>query len=161
MATVHPQLKYIQEVTLYAKNLTRSMEFYMDTLGLFLMSYQKERQLVFRIGHGILQIFPANLEVDEKARDSHWGGGHLHVAFACAAGELETWRLRLDEEEVTIVSEQTWDNGKVSILFRDPDGHLIELMEEGTYDFGVPDMDAIHADPELTPPAGLEMEEGA
>jgi hypothetical protein len=44
---------------------------------------------------------------------------------------VETWKRRLDSEGVAIESIVIWPRGAQSIYFRDPDGHLVELITPG------------------------------
>jgi catechol 2,3-dioxygenase-like lactoylglutathione lyase family enzyme len=61
----------------------------------------------------------------------HDGSGHLHLAFSIAEEDVETWKRRLDSEGVAIESIVIWPRGAQSIYFRDPDGHLVELITPG------------------------------
>jgi catechol 2,3-dioxygenase-like lactoylglutathione lyase family enzyme len=63
----------------------------------------------------------------------HHGAGELHLALAIAADALEPWRAQLADQEVPVESEVTWPRGGVSLYFRDPDGHLLELATPGLW----------------------------
>ena len=58
----------------------------------------------------------------------HDGRGPLHVAFAITAEALPDWERRLGEQEIAIEGRTDWPRGGHSIYFRDPDGHLLELV---------------------------------
>ena len=61
----------------------------------------------------------------------HGGSGQLHLAFSIAAADLGPWRGRLEAEGVPVESEVSWPGGATSLYFRDPDGHLVELITPG------------------------------
>lgn len=59
------------------------------------------------------------------------GEGRSHFAFSIAAGEVDAWQTHLAKLGVKVESVVTWPTGAVSIYFRDPDDHLIELLTPG------------------------------
>jgi len=63
----------------------------------------------------------------------HDGSGPLHVAFAIDAGELEAWEARLDQLGIPVEGRMEWPRGGRSLYFRDPDGHLLELITPGVW----------------------------
>ena len=63
----------------------------------------------------------------------HDGSGQQHFAFAVAASDLPAWEQRLEQNGVDIESRVTWPRGGRSIYFRDPDGHLVELVTPGCW----------------------------
>ena len=58
----------------------------------------------------------------------------MHVAFSIAADELEDWQRHLQAKGVLLESRIEWPRGGVSIYFRDPDGHLLELATPGLWE---------------------------
>lgn len=58
----------------------------------------------------------------------HDGHGPLHVAFSIEDDALQTWIDRLAGEGVALESRMEWPLGGTSVYFRDPDGHLLELV---------------------------------
>jgi catechol 2,3-dioxygenase-like lactoylglutathione lyase family enzyme len=63
----------------------------------------------------------------------HDGDGPVHVAFSIAGDTLPAWEARLAELGVAIEGRTKWPRGGVSIYFRDPDGHLLELATPGLW----------------------------
>ena len=43
------------------------------------------------------------------------------------------WEARLGEFDVAIEGRTNWPRGGISIYFRDPDGHLLELATPGLW----------------------------
>jgi catechol 2,3-dioxygenase-like lactoylglutathione lyase family enzyme len=62
---------------------------------------------------------------------AHSGSGQTHFAFSIASADLEPWRRRLESEGVAVESIVDWPHGARSLSFRDPDGHLAELITPG------------------------------
>jgi catechol 2,3-dioxygenase-like lactoylglutathione lyase family enzyme len=63
----------------------------------------------------------------------HDGSGPLHVCFAVSSEDLPLWEARLAEHGVAIEGRVTWPPGGKSVYFRDPDGHMLEVMTPGTW----------------------------
>ena len=63
----------------------------------------------------------------------HDGRGTTHLGLAIAKSELAEWESRLAERGIAIESRVTWERGGESIYFRDPDGHLLELLTPGIW----------------------------
>jgi catechol 2,3-dioxygenase-like lactoylglutathione lyase family enzyme len=64
---------------------------------------------------------------------AHGASGQSHIGFSIPADSLPAWRARLEKQGVTIESSFTWPGGGVSLYFRDPDGHLLELLTPGVW----------------------------
>jgi catechol 2,3-dioxygenase-like lactoylglutathione lyase family enzyme len=65
---------------------------------------------------------------------SHDGSGPVHIGFGIPSESLPAWRTRLAEHGIAIESTITWPRGGTSIYFRDPDGHLLELVTPGIWE---------------------------
>jgi catechol 2,3-dioxygenase-like lactoylglutathione lyase family enzyme len=63
----------------------------------------------------------------------HDGDGELHIAFAISAAELPRWETWLAENRIAIEERKVWDRGGVSLYFRDPDRHLLEVATPGVW----------------------------
>jgi catechol 2,3-dioxygenase-like lactoylglutathione lyase family enzyme len=63
----------------------------------------------------------------------HDGSGQQHFAFSVPASDLPAWEQRLEQNGVAIESRMIWPRGGRSIYFRDPDGHLVELVTPGCW----------------------------
>ena len=64
---------------------------------------------------------------------SHDGRGPHHLGFGISATAYDSWRQYLREKGVKIESEAVWPKGSHSLYFRDPDGHLLELVTPGIW----------------------------
>jgi catechol 2,3-dioxygenase-like lactoylglutathione lyase family enzyme len=63
----------------------------------------------------------------------HDGRGPHHIGLAIAAADYDAWRDRLRARGIAIESEAAWERGGRSLYFRDPDGHLLELVTPGIW----------------------------
>ena len=89
-------------------------------------------------GTGVLLLFrkggtTETVQVPGGAIPGHDGSGQLHYAFAIPADGLDRWVAHLMESGVEIESRMSWPRGGVSLYFRDPDGHLVELATPGVW----------------------------
>lgn len=133
-----PRLNRIIETALYVDDLERARDFYEGKLGLdpvlktgTLFAYDVG-------GASILLLFQrgASLHTQSAANGSippHDGQGPLHIAFAIAAEEFDAWEAKLEALGITVEGRIEWDRGGKSLYFRDPDGHLLELMTPGIW----------------------------
>ena len=112
--------------------------FYEEVLGLTALTADA-RFLAFDVGgRNVLLVFTRGstletLHLPGGTIPPHDGNGQLHVAFAITAAELPAWEQRLGEHKVAIEGRTDWPRGGKSIYFRDPDGHLLELVTPGVW----------------------------
>ena len=64
---------------------------------------------------------------------AHGIHGRSHIGFAIPADSLDAWRQHLHDLSITIESQFTWPTGGISLYFRDPDGHLLEVLTPGVW----------------------------
>ena len=64
---------------------------------------------------------------------AHGSSGESHIGFSVPAESLPAWRARLAERGIPEESSFTWPTGGTSVYFRDPDGHLLELLTPGVW----------------------------
>jgi catechol 2,3-dioxygenase-like lactoylglutathione lyase family enzyme len=128
-----PKLAGVLETALYTDDLARARVFYEEVLGLTLLT-SDARFLAFDVGgRSVLLLFlrgstRETLQLPGGTIPPHDGNGPIHMAFAIAAAELPAWETRLGAQGVAIEGRTDWPRGGKSIYFRDPDGHLLELV---------------------------------
>jgi catechol 2,3-dioxygenase-like lactoylglutathione lyase family enzyme len=133
-----PPVAAVLETVLYVADLERAAAFYGETMGLPAL-HADTRMRAFDVGGcGVLLLFPRGgaLEPTETPGGvipPHDGRGPLHLAFAIAPDALEPWRERLRACGIALESSVRWPRGGVSLYFRDPDGHLVELATPGLW----------------------------
>lgn len=131
-------IKGIIETALYVTDLARATVFYRDVLGFELMNHD-DRFAAFSVaGRHVLLLFKQGASTEPVTIPGgtippHDGSGTSHVGFAVDAESLSKWRHRLVEHGVSIESTVDWTRGGTSLYFRDPDGHLLEILTPGVW----------------------------
>lgn len=127
-----PQLNSILESALYVTDVPRSVHFYESILGFRKIADFGPRGYAMQAAsQQVLLLFKqgASLTIPSP----HDGSGELHVAFSIPASELSNWESWLGANNIPIEEKHTWDRGGVSLYFRDPDRHLLELATPGVW----------------------------
>jgi catechol 2,3-dioxygenase-like lactoylglutathione lyase family enzyme len=126
----------IKETCLYVRDVERSARFYRDVMGLEPIAYLKDRLVFFRQGSGVLLFFNPEHSLAHKRGGipRHGSHGPQHVAFELPKARYASFKRRLRARKIRIMHELTWDSGRRSSYFRDPDGHLLEIIEEGHWE---------------------------
>ncbi len=132
------KLDRVIETSLYVDDLDRAAQFYEDVLGLTALTSDARFRAYDVGGKSVLLIFRRGFTLETVRMPGgtippHDGHGPLHIAFAVGADELADWEKRLGEHRVAIEGRTKWSRGGVSIYFRDPDGHLLELATPGLW----------------------------
>jgi catechol 2,3-dioxygenase-like lactoylglutathione lyase family enzyme len=130
------QIRQVMETCLYAKDLEINATFYQNVLGLERCSELDGRHVFFRCGEGMVLLFnPAATEQPINSIPTHGAYGPGHVAFSVSADELDNWKDRLENLNITIESEINWPQGGRSIYVRDPANNSVELVTPQTWKF--------------------------
>lgn len=134
-----PPIEGIVESILYVDDMARAVAFYRDELGLEPMIGDPARFQSFKAGvRQVLLLFKRGgtlqpTEVPGGIIPPHDGTGPYHIGFSVTAAAYDAWLARLRERGITIESETKWERGGRSLYFRDPDGHLLELITPGIW----------------------------
>ena len=134
-ASSRPQVNGILETSLYVEHPTQSVEFYRRVFGFELIdtdakeSISDETRLcAMRAGdRSVLLLFKKGASADTNAT------GAIHVAFGISRSELPAWEAWLSQQKITIELRKTWKYGGQALYFRDPDGHLLEVVTPGVW----------------------------
>jgi catechol 2,3-dioxygenase-like lactoylglutathione lyase family enzyme len=134
-----PRINGVIETILYVDDLPRAVAFYRDVLGLTPMLGDPVRFQSFDSGAGrVLLLFRRGGTLVPTSTPGgmippHDGSGPHHIGFAIDAASYAAWRERLMARGIAIESEGRWPRGGLSLYFRDPDGHLLELVTPGIW----------------------------
>jgi catechol 2,3-dioxygenase-like lactoylglutathione lyase family enzyme len=123
----------IKETCIYVTDLYRTKTFYSDLLGLPLISLVEGRHVFFRVGASVLLCFIAEQTLKEQELPPHGASGCIHFAFEAEGGEYEAALKKIQEAGIVILHMHVWKNGLRSFYFHDPDGNLVEVVEEGLW----------------------------
>ena len=127
-----PETRGILESSLYVSDVPTSVRFYEKIFGFRLISDFGGRGCAMEAGdRQVLLLFKkrGSLEIETP----HDGDGEMHIAFAITAAELPRWEAWLTENGLNIEERRGWERGGVSLYFRDPDRHLLELATPGVW----------------------------
>ena len=129
-----PRVNGIVETSLYVDDVARAAEFYQRIFGFPVIESTDKpvradtRLSALRAGdRSVLLLFKKGGTKDTDA------SGSIHVAFAVDRKQLLEWERWLTQQGVAIESRETWKYGGESVYFRDPDGHLLELVTPGVW----------------------------
>jgi catechol 2,3-dioxygenase-like lactoylglutathione lyase family enzyme len=133
-----PRVTQLLETALYCDDLARAADFYKRLFG-FETLVESERLVALDVAsRDVLLLFKRGATFRAVAAAGgtvppHDGSGPTHFAFGIERQDLNEWAIRLAELGVAIESRVEWDMGGVSLYFRDPDGHSVELATRGTW----------------------------
>lgn len=133
-----PTIGRVLETSLYVDRLDRSIDFYERLFG-FEKLVSDDRFCALNVaGQQVLLLFlkgasTAGIVIPGGVIPPHDGAGQTHLAFTIAAEDERDWTERLKAASVPIESRVEWPRGGFSLYFRDPDGHLLELVSPGCW----------------------------
>lgn len=138
MPAIRPAIRGVLETAIYVDDLDRARDFYERVLMLRPM-HADGRMSAYDAGPGsAFLVFKRGAsnhrtKLPGGAIPAHDGRGPLHFALAVDGAALPDWEAHLAREKVAIEDRVTWPRGGISIYFRDPDGHLVELATPGLW----------------------------
>jgi catechol 2,3-dioxygenase-like lactoylglutathione lyase family enzyme len=133
-----PTIGRVLETSLYVDDVDRSMHFYQRLFG-FEKLVADQRFCALNVeGQQVLLLFRKGGTTEPMTfpggvLPAHDGSGQSHLAFTIAAEDEGEWTRKLGEADVAVESRVTWPRGGFSLYFRDPDGHLLELVSPGCW----------------------------
>jgi catechol 2,3-dioxygenase-like lactoylglutathione lyase family enzyme len=127
-----PKSAGILESSLYVADVDASVRFYEKIFGFHVISEFGGRGCALQAdGRQVLLLFKKGGSLAMET--PHDGEGELHLAFAIAAAELPVWEQWLAGNGIAIEEKRHWERGGVSLYFRDPDRHLLEVATPGVW----------------------------
>jgi len=120
-----PRIQSIDHVGLHVADVSISVAFYRDVLGLTAIDRPDLGfpGAWFRIGSSQeLHLIGKNSNPDNPPRERH---------FAIAVEDATAWQQHLQRHGLELDGPRPRPDGAVQIFVRDPDGHVIELLHRG------------------------------
>ena len=137
-APTRPRVTAVLETCLHVEDVEKSARFYEKLFGFKRMAGDA-RFCAFDVAKGSVLLLFLRGGTLEPVRipggliPPHDGSGRMHFAFAIPAEDLTAWESRLTLAGIPIESRVNWQEGGVSLYFRDPDEHLVELATPGIW----------------------------
>jgi len=133
-----PSLGDLKETCLYVQDLERAKTFYRDVLGLQPMVESERFCALDVVGKHVLLLFvrgasTQDTELPGGTIPPHDGSGPVHCGFSVDSDQMPEWESHLRAHGVAMLSHVSWPRGGRSVYFRDPDGHLLELLTPGVW----------------------------
>ena len=129
---MRPKVEGVLETSLYVADVAASARFYERIFGFRVIADFGGRGCALEAGsRQVLLLFlkGGSLTIESP----HDGAGELHLAFAIPAAEVAAWEAWLTENNIAIEEKTTWPRGGISLYFRDPDRHLLEVASPGVW----------------------------
>jgi catechol 2,3-dioxygenase-like lactoylglutathione lyase family enzyme len=126
------KIQRIKETCLYIDDIERTANFYHLMLGLPIYNKIEKKLIFFRAGESMLLCFVNGTTEGQSNLPAHYANGKIHFAFEVANAEYHSWKEKI-RNLMEIEHEQDWKNNLQSFYFRDPDGHLVEILMEGVW----------------------------
>jgi catechol 2,3-dioxygenase-like lactoylglutathione lyase family enzyme len=133
-----PPLGRVLETSLYVDDVARSVEFYSRVFGLEKLQGDDRFCALNVSGQQVLLLFRKHgttepIFIPGGMIPPHDGEGTTHLAFTIPLESEAEWSGHLSAHNVRIESRVEWPRGGFSLYFRDPDGHLLELVSPGCW----------------------------
>jgi catechol 2,3-dioxygenase-like lactoylglutathione lyase family enzyme len=121
----------VLETGIYVDDVERSVEFYRRIFGFEQLVGDQRFCALSVSGRHVFLIFKKGGSLG--VMPPHDGSGQQHYAFSVPEADLASWEQKLAANGVEIEHRVTWPRGGKSIYFRDPDGHVGELVTPGCW----------------------------
>jgi len=128
----------IVETCIYSPDLKIMKDFYVNRLGLDLISEEERRHVFLKAGKSMLLVFnPENTSLAANSTFPTHGActspSSIHFALEIEQAGYEAAKNLLVQNKIAIEKEMSWGSGGKSIYFRDPAGNLVEIVTKGQW----------------------------
>jgi catechol-2,3-dioxygenase len=132
------KFRKIVETCIYAYELEKMKDFYVNTIGLQLIAEEKARHIFLKVGKSMLLIFnPKNTMIKSNSVFPIHGAltppAIVHFALEIEKEDYENSKNMLNQNKIEIEKEITWKKGTKSIYFRDPVDNLVEFITRNSW----------------------------
>ena len=128
----------IVETCIYSPDLKIMKDFYVNRLGLDLISEEERRHVFLKAGKSMLLVFnPENTSLAANSTFPTHGActspSSIHFALEIEQAGYEAAKNLLVQNKIAIEKEMSWGSGGKSVYFRDPAGNLVEIVTNGQW----------------------------
>lgn len=133
-----PEVSHLLETSLYVADLAVARDFYRRVFG-FPVIFEDARMCALKTpASGVLLLFRTGgsltpSETPGGTIPPHGGSGALHLCFAIPKASLQAWTDHLQALGVALESRVRQHFDGISLYFRDPDGHSLEVATPGLW----------------------------
>src|SRR5579875_687220 len=131
------KINKVIETCIYSDNIESMKDFYVNLLGLPLVSEENDKLIFLKAGQSMLSIFnPSKTSVNNASLPTHgitFPTAGIHFALEVSSEDFDSWKNLLADHKINIESEVSWKGGSRSIYFRDPARNLVELITPGQW----------------------------
>lgn len=128
------KITQIKETCLYVQDLNITKDFYNIKLDLPVISFVDGRHIFFRAGSSVLLCFNPETTKTETNLPPHFAYGSQHIAFEVGVEDYQSWLEKVKKAGIDIIHIQEWKKGLQSFYFKDPDGHVLEIVPKGIWE---------------------------
>ena len=129
------------ETCIYSSDLEKMKDFYINALGLEFVSEEKDKHVFLKAGQSILLIFNPNKTLVSNGSNTTQLSAHgafappsiIYFALEIKKENYDNAKHMLNEKNIKIDKEVSWDKGTNSIYFRNPAGNLVEIITPGSW----------------------------
>ena len=128
----------IVETCIYSPDLKIMKDFYVNRLGLDLISEEERIHVFLKAGKSMLLVFnPENTSLAANSTFPTHGActshSSIHFALEIEQAGYEAAKNLLAQNKIAIEKEMSWGSGGKSVYFRDPAGNLVEIVTKGQW----------------------------
>jgi len=99
-----------------------------------LISFVKNGHVFFKAGSSVLLCFITEETQKRNELPSHGAKGSIHFAFEVCKEEYDEALTQIKTAGIPILHQHVWEKGIRSFYFRDPDHHLVEIIEQNLWE---------------------------
>ena len=132
------KFRKIVETCIYSYELEKMKNFYVNTIGLELISEETGRHIFLKVGKSMLLIFnPRNTMIKSNSIFPIHGAitppAIIHFALEIEKQDYVNSKKMLKQNNIEIEKEIIWKKGTQSMYFRDPIGNLVEFITRDSW----------------------------